>query len=257
MPKIRPTPWDYAPGLARMGLAVVPLRPKTKIPMFTGWAYAASRNPLQIREWTRDYPLANVGVVLREHLVVDVDEADEFAEWLDSEGYLLPRTMEVVTGRGRHHYYRLPGLAEGLRTARVPGADLKVSGLVVAPGSLHPSGATYRLTSPRAMDQAPDWLIEQVTPPSAEHRPGAGDPEAWGSDRQQRVASVVWGAPVGRRNELTFWAFCRAHESGLVGAELDAFLERIRQAATAKGLPHDEVATTEASAAETVTRAVA
>ena len=250
MPKIDPKPWDSAQALAQMGLAVVPLKPSSKQPMFTGWAYVASRDPLQIREWTRDYPLANVGVVLREHVVVDVDEADEFAAWLD--GRTLPRTMEVVTGRGRHHYYTLPGRAEGLRTARVPGADLKVSGLVVAPGSLHPSGATYRLTSPRAMCGAPDWLIEAVVPaPSAEHRSGAGDPGAWTVDRQQRVTSVVWGAPVGKRNDLTFWAFCRAFESGLTGADLQGFLDRIWQAATAKGLDPDEVATCEASAART------
>src|SRR5699024_10044636 len=146
---------------------------------FTGWAYVASRNPLQIREWSRDYPLANVGVVLREHLVVDVDDQAEFDAWLD--GRVLPRTMTVLTGRGRHHYYTLPGRAEGLRNARVSGADLKVSGLVVAPGSLHPSGVRYRLASPRTMTDAPDWLIEQVVPAPtpAEHRPGAGDPGAW------------------------------------------------------------------------------
>lgn len=253
MTKIDPKPWDSAQALARMGLHVTPVLRGTKQPMLAGWMEAATRDRHQIRRWATEHADSNVGVVLLgDHLVVDVDEADEFATWVARLDYLLPRTMEVSTGRGRHLYYRLPGVLSGGRNARVPGADLKVHGLVVAPGSLHPSGAVYRLTSPRAMCEAPDWLIRQVTAtPDTEHRPGAGDPGAWPVDRQMRVASTVWSASRGNRNNATHWAFCRAFESGLTGPDLDGFLDRIRQAATAKGLGADEVTTTEASAART------
>ena len=258
MPKIDPKPWrDHAARLAQMGLYVVPVVPRTKCPMFPGWVQCATRDRAQIRQWATEYPNANVGVVLREHLVVDVDDQAEFDAWLD--GRALPRTMSVLTGRGRHHYYTLPGLAEGLRTARVPGADLKVSGLVVGPGSIHPTGETYRLSSARAMCEAPDWLIEQVVPeptPGAEPRRDREQRwgQAWPVDRQLRVVSVVWGASEGERNAKTFWCFCEVFRSGLVNADLERFQFRVWEAALAKGLEPDEIATCERSAAATVAR---
>ncbi|HJC29573.1 MAG TPA: bifunctional DNA primase/polymerase [Candidatus Dietzia intestinigallinarum] len=255
MPKIHPKPWgDHAARLALMGLHVVPVAPRTKRPMFAGWVQCATRDRAQIRRWATEYPNANIGaVLLGEHLVVDVDDETAFAGWMDDQGYLLPRTMEVSTGRGRHLYYRLPGVLSGGNNTRVPGADLKIRGLVVAPGSLHPSGVHYRLTSPRAMCEAPGWLIELVTatPTPTGRHPGAGDPKAWPVDRQMRVASTVWAASKGNRNASAFWAFCRAYESGLAGAELRGFLGQIWRAALAVGLDEDEIATCEASAART------
>ncbi|MCT1884978.1 bifunctional DNA primase/polymerase [Dietzia cinnamea] len=249
MPKIDPKPWsDHAARLALMGLHVVPVAPRTKRPMFAGWMDAATRNRDQIRQWSTEHPRANVGVVLREHLVVDVDDQAEFDARLD--GRTLPRTMTVLTGRGRHHYYTLPGRAEGLRNARVAGADLKVSGLVVGPGSLHPTGATYRLASRQAMSEAPDWLIEQVVPaPEADRAPEQGRDGEWTVQRQLRVASTVLAAREGKRNDLAFWGFCKAFESGA-----PEFVERVRNAALGAGLDTDEVATCERSAAERIAR---
>ncbi|GAA1053563.1 bifunctional DNA primase/polymerase [Dietzia natronolimnaea] len=247
MPKIDPKPWrDHAARLALMGLHVVPVAPRTKQPLITGWMDAATRDLDQIRRWASEHPDANVGVVLREHLVVDVDDAEEFAMWLGDRA--LPRTMTVLTGRGRHRYYTLPGLAEGLRTTKVPGADLKVSGLVVGPGSVHPSGATYRLATPQAMCEAPDWLIEQVVP-APPSPPEQGRDGEWTVQRQLRVASTVLAARVGRRNDLAFWGFCKAFESGA-----PEFVDRVRGAALGTGLDPDEVARCEASAAERVAR---
>lgn len=254
MPKIDPKPWDSAQALAQMGLHVVPVLRGTKKPAMRGWTDAATRDRDQIRRWASKHPDSNVGVVLLgEHLVVDVDEPGEFTYWVADQGHRITRTMSVETGRGRHLYYRLPGVLSGGNNTRVPGADLKIRGLVVAPGSLHPSGTRYRLASPRAMSDAPDWLIELVTatPTPAECRPGAGDPKAWPVDRQMRVASTVWAASEGNRNASAFWAFCRAYESGLAGAELRGFLGQIWRAALAVGLDEDEIATCEASAART------
>lgn len=247
MPKIDPKPWrDHAARLALMGLHVVPVAPRTKRPLLNDWQARATRDRDQIRQWASEHPDANVGVVLREHLVVDVDDADEFAMWLGDRA--LPRTMTVLTGRGRHHYYTLPGLAEGLRTTKVPGADLKVSGLVVGPGSVHPSGTTYRLASPQAMIEAPDWLIEQVVP-APPSPPEQGRDGEWTVQRQLRVASKVLAAREGRRNDLAFWGFCRAYESGLA-----EFVDRVADAALATGLDSAEVAQVAHSAAERVAR---
>lgn len=260
MPKIDPKPWDSAQALARMGLHVVPVLRGTKRPVMSGWAEMATRDRAEIQALARNWPHDNVGVVLLgEHLVVDVDQPREFAGWLNDENHHLPRTMSVLTGRGRHHYYRLPGVLSGGHNTRVPGADLKVRGLVVAPGSLHPSGVRYRLASPRAMSDAPDWLIELVTatPTPAERHPGTGNPEVWTADRQQRVVSTVWAAPEGNRNNAVFWAACRAWESGLTGYALDGFLNQIVRAARHKGLERDEIDLCIRSAQQTVARGVA
>lgn len=249
MPKKIQRPWrDHAARLALMGLHVVPVAPRTKRPLLNDWQARATRDRDQIRQWASEHPDANVGVVLREHLVVDVDDPHEFVRWLDARA--LPRTMTVTTGRGRHHYYTLPGLAEGLRTTKVPGADLKVSGLVVGPGSVHPSGATYRLASPQAMCEAPDWLIEQVVPePTANRAPEQGRDGEWTVQRQLRVASTVLAAREGKRNDLAFWGFCRAYESGVA-----EFVDRVADAALGAGLDPAEVAQVAHSAAERVAR---
>ncbi len=63
----------------------------------------------------------------------------------------LPPTMQVQTHRGRHLWFRLsddcPPLAtqSGTEGGPHPGVDIKFSGVVAAPGALHPKGGLYRV----------------------------------------------------------------------------------------------------------------
>lgn len=132
---------DYA---AR-GWRVLPLEPRGKRPLWSlGWEDASS-DPERIRAWWEHQPEANVGVACTGSLVVlDVDGDQGLATLheLEQRHGRLEATYMVSTGRGRHLYFRRPeDLADGWRYG---GLELKASGYVVAPPSVHPSGAHYQ-----------------------------------------------------------------------------------------------------------------
>jgi KaiC/GvpD/RAD55 family RecA-like ATPase len=137
-----------------MGWAVFPLAPHGKVPLI-GKAQGgnglldASTDPEQIWQWWTETPTANVGIATGDRsglVVVDVDgEAGESA--LADYGE-MPNTPAASTGKGRHLLFARP--AEGLRnSAGKLGAQLDIrgdGGYIVAPPSVHPSGAVYRWT---------------------------------------------------------------------------------------------------------------
>lgn len=259
MPKISPFS-KHAPGLAARGFRVFPLRPRAKRPAIRGWQQRATTDVEQIAEWSAEFPQANVGVALDgRHVVVDVDEPTEFGGWLHRQGYQLPDTYRVRTGRGSHHYYSLPADVGPVATTPVEGGDLKASGLVVAAGSIHPDGGKYRLENDRDPAPAPAWLIEQIRRPNAattRATTGAGSKKpprpseidrdsSWA--RQLRVASVVATAVEGERNAKAYWAFRRA----FMTADSE-FVQRIEHEAQSVGLPPEEIESVMTSAYNSV-----
>jgi len=124
-----------------------------------------------VRRWWRRWPRANVGVVtgaVSGVIVLDIDPrngGDRSLEDLEAGYGSLPATVEADTGGGgRHLYFRHPGRAIVPRPI-APGLDLKGDGgLIVAPPSLHPSGATYRWAPGCRPDDvelatAPAWVL--------------------------------------------------------------------------------------------------
>jgi hypothetical protein len=83
--------------------------------------------------------------------VVDIDPGGE--EKLRQAGIELPKTFEVRTGRGRHLYFwtsePMSDKNHLLRAAGITEVDLRgLGGYVLAPGSLHASGAVYTAVGP-------------------------------------------------------------------------------------------------------------
>jgi len=124
-----------------------------------------------VRRWWRRWPDANLGVVTGDVsgvIVVDVDPrsgGDGSLEGLEAGYGPLPATVEAQTGGGgRHLYLRCPGRPVVPRPV-APGLDLKGDGgLVVAPPSLHVSGAAYRWVPGRGPGDlepaaSPAWLL--------------------------------------------------------------------------------------------------
>jgi hypothetical protein len=111
-------------------------------------ARSASNLEGLISKWWSQWPDANIGIAtgaISGIVVIDIDPRNggdvAFQELQDRLGR-LPDTVEVQTGGGgRHLYFQYVG---ELRGKWGPGVDLLSDGqLVVAPGSLHPSGVQY------------------------------------------------------------------------------------------------------------------
>lgn len=95
-------------------------------------------------------------------IVVDVDNQSIF-----SEKYQLPETLTVRTGKGFHHYFKIPdNYPKGVlkcKSIQGSGFDIRANGgYVVAPGSIHAqTKKTYRIIDENApLAEAPEWILE-------------------------------------------------------------------------------------------------
>ena len=151
---------DHAMTMYRHGLVVLPLRADRtpSIKGFDRWTIGPGIHTL--KKWMRAHPTDNIAIVpdLSGVLVVDCDDASQDAA---VEELLGPTPLMVVTRRGLHRYYRKVGqrLPGNLRSIGLD-VDLKASGIVIAPPSLHESGHVYRL-------DGCDWpALKDVPPPN-------------------------------------------------------------------------------------------
>ena len=100
-------------------------------------------------------------------LVLDEDELGALQAFAASIGEVIPETYRVQTARGFHYYYKASknfklGNAEGAfrgKHINVRGAG----GYVVAAGSLHKSGAIYKVVHNVLPVDCPQWVIDAIT----------------------------------------------------------------------------------------------
>jgi len=198
------------------GARVAPVAPGKKVPALESWPTKATDDPATIERWWTG-PFAGHGVCIvtgtrttdgRCLFVVDVDQkpgidgyetlADLIAEHGD-----LPDTLTTLTPSGGSHLYFVAPHGVEIRNNQSgklgPGLDIRgEGGQVVAPPSVHPTGARYEwaLDSPLKAADAPQWLIDLLTPdpdePTRERTPPRqADPN---SDRpgDQWAAATSW-----------------------------------------------------------------
>ena len=145
---------DRALHLHALGLSIIPIRPGTKAPSVPWTEYQVRRaGPALLRRWFQEERPA--GIVTGEVsglVAVDCDSPEALA-WAEANLPATPLqtlTSEKAPGfRGRHLFYRWPGApvpnAVKLQTGEGTLAlDIRGDGgQVLAPGSVHPSGARY------------------------------------------------------------------------------------------------------------------
>ena len=139
-----------AMALAQKGMAVFPCRPQDKRPATANGLKDATTDLDIIRQWWRQEPQFNLAIAtgaVSGIFVVDVDGLDAEVELrrLEAEYGGLPSTVEAITARGRHVYFRSPEIPVRNSASKIaPGIDVRGDGgYVLAPPSIHPSGRRY------------------------------------------------------------------------------------------------------------------
>jgi hypothetical protein len=204
--------------LAAAGWEVFPCwwaAPRAKSPITKHGHLEATTNPDQIKAWWGRWPIAMIGVrVPYSCIVVDVDPRNngDLAQ-LETLTGPLPSTLTVWSGRndgGRHLYFRRP--PGPLTSTKLPtGIDLKANGYCIAPPSIHPAtGEPYRwehhpvATPPRGLRE----LLRPTPKLATVYRGSGGNGDA--------LLRTVAAAMEGNRNNVLYWAACRAVEDGLI-----------------------------------------
>jgi hypothetical protein len=241
------SPLNRALRLRELDLSVIPVpRPRPgvsagepgdgKVPAI-GWRAYQTRLPTEteIRDWFGAAPM-NLAVItgaISGVVVIDADEP-EALRWLVRR---LPYTpWQTQTARGFHLWYRYPDLRVPNR-ARIETQDgrLKIDvrgdgGFVIAPGSIHASGAAYLeagdWSEPRDRVPVfwPSWLArpQRATPPAITSPRPTGDLAA----RAGAYLAAVPTPEIGSGSDAaTLYAACRLVRGfGLGASEAEALL---------------------------------
>jgi hypothetical protein len=169
---------DIALHYARRGWPVFPLHGKVPaIPRERGGrgCHDATLNLNLIDRWWREYPGANVGIATgrcSRLLVIDIDPRQS-DKWLESVHALaLPPTFTVKTWSGGWHlYFKFSGDALiSIGTNLLRGIDWRGNGgYVVGAGSVV-NGATYEISKPLPIADAPEPLLQRIIEARAHRR---------------------------------------------------------------------------------------
>jgi hypothetical protein len=227
---------------AEHALPVFPLLPRDKNPITKHGFHDASKDPATVRSWWKANPQANIGMPMGKpsgRLLLDLDFRNggpkDRMEVVERYG-AIPETAEVITGAGRHIYFRDPGCPVPRQIAK--GIELKsTGGYSVLPPSVHPNGKRYAfdgLTNQETMlhvAEIPDWL------PAAIAAPGARSKKA--GQAKPEPQEEKW--PAGDRNTRLTSLAGRLRRSGLSTEAIAAALLEENQLRCVPPLPDGEV----------------
>lgn len=146
---------DAALNYAYRGWHIFPCKPRGKTPLTRHGFKDATIHPDRVREMWGRWPDANIGIAtgaISNLVVFDYDGekgkatlARIITETVKAQGE-MPLTLCARTARGWHLYYRpLPDQGDMRSSSdKENGIDVRANGgFVLAPPSIHPSGAIY------------------------------------------------------------------------------------------------------------------
>src|SRR5919197_3724913 len=220
-----------AVAYAERGLAVFPLKPRSKLPRTkNGFKNATTRTEL-VAGWWAVSPDSNIGIRCGQAsklIAIDLDSKHDgerrFAELAAQRGAEVPGTTTVKTGGGGVHLlFRPPaGVAVASRVIEA-GIELKAEGTyIVAPPSLHENGTEYQLVNGVPVAALPAWLLEV-------------DPE------RQTAPTVAETIPEGERDTTLTSLAGTMRRRGMGEAEILAALEVTNRERCRPPLPDNDV----------------
>jgi Bifunctional DNA primase/polymerase, N-terminal/Primase C terminal 1 (PriCT-1) len=189
-------------ALARKGLRVFPCQPRGKAPATQHGCLDATTDGDRIRQWWQLIPEANVAIATGKAsgvFVVDVDSIDAEAELhrLEDQHGPLPPTVESITPRGRHVYFKMPAVPVRNSAGKIaPGIDVRGDGgYALAPPSITARAYCWSVDAASEFAGAPDWLLARITAAPNGNRRDAALPAAtdWS-------ALIAVGASEGQRD---------------------------------------------------------
>ena len=163
-----------ARALAEKGLAVFPCLPGEKRPATPHGVKDATTDPIEIENWWQQDPHFNVAIAtgaVSGVFVIDIDGAQAETElrMLEARHGELPATVESITARGRHLFFKCPEKPLRNSASKIAtGIDVRATGgYVIAPPSVHPSGKRYcwSVDSATTFAAAPAWLLSIIAEP--------------------------------------------------------------------------------------------
>lgn len=145
---------EYIDQYRSEGLSFFPIPARSKQANIE-WKCYQERRPTddEILKW-RSNGASNIAIVCGKVsgnlVVIDFDAQDKFFTYCDllhNRGIdISTYTRLVRTSKGMHVYFRLPN---AIKSMKFPQVDIKAEGgYVIAPSSIHPSGAVYELVNP-------------------------------------------------------------------------------------------------------------
>lgn len=167
--------FEDAAKLAKRGMRLFPCELRGKKPVIYKNLERATTDLDVLRGWWNGHDW-NIGLATGRGSgiwVLDIDGVDGelTLRRLEDINGPVPPTVEVITGKGRHLYFRWPlGVVICNRQVsdHIPGLDVRgEGGYVLAPPSIHPSGRVYAwsVDSAHEFADAPAWLLRAVTLP--------------------------------------------------------------------------------------------
>jgi hypothetical protein len=156
---------------SKLGLSVIPLRPRSKLPQPFSWEAYQDRkaDPKKVEQWWTKWPESNVGIItgaVSDLLVVDCDGRPAMKMALSFvRQTLMDKIPLVSTGKGFHLYFRRPKVPDdqavgnrgNLFGDKKHNVDIRCDGgYVVAPPSIHESGRHYAWASLVPMIERPE-----------------------------------------------------------------------------------------------------
>lgn len=193
-----------------LGYHPIPCAPREKRPL-VAWKDFQTTMPTadQLTAWWDRTPDANVAIVLGHgRFAVDLDGGADAEALLASEGIALPADApRSRTGNGFHVFLSATSPQPdriGLLTTdgHKPQIDIRGIGIVVAPPSIHPNGATYEWLVPLVAlpPLAPAALTTLIAHKPAGPSAAARDPQAAGN--RFWVADALRGVGEGQRDAM-------------------------------------------------------
>ena len=156
---------NYALKYLKLGLSIIPLRPRSKEPLIA-WTEFQKRRPAEeeIRSWFQRWPNANLGIVtgtISGVVVIDLDGPEGIAQ---AQKLTLTSAVVSITGNGKHLWYRAPKDIVQNAVKSLPGLDVRgEGGYVVVPPSIHESGRRYHfLNSCFQINSLPEFPKQSI-----------------------------------------------------------------------------------------------